>query len=249
MSDELDPPRRPRPARSPVQRARDWIEWFGVARLAAAAVSVLAVVAGATWLLRAPPAATEALLPSATTTTSGPTSGSTSADAAIGSGAARPATSIPAGASATTVPPVWLVHVAGAVARPGVHALPAGSRVVDAVAAAGGAAPGADLDALNLAAPAADGGRVYVPLEGEEVPAPPAEVAAAGSAPGPTGPVDLNAAGVGELEALPGIGPATAAAIVEHRERHGPFASVDDLDAVSGIGPAKLEAIRDLVRV
>ena len=64
-----------------------------------------------------------------------------------------------------------------------------------------------------------------------------------------TGPIDLNTATPAELEELPGIGPATAAAIVEHREEHGPFASVDDLTDVSGIGPAKLDAIRDLVRV
>ncbi len=71
---------------------------------------------------------------------------------------------------------------------------------------------------------------------------PTATVGAAGGTP-----IDVNTAGVAELETLPGIGPATAAAIVEHREQHGPYATVDDLEAVQGIGPAKIEAIRDHV--
>jgi competence protein ComEA len=141
------------------------------------------------------------------------------------------------------------VHVAGAVAAPGVHELAAGARVVDAIEAAGGLAADADGSRINLAAPLTDGARVYVPAVGEEPP--PVAVGGltgdAGSA--PAGPVDLNTADAAALEALPGVGPATAAAIIEHRAEIGAFSSVDELLDVPGIGEAKLEALRDLVTV
>lgn len=128
------------------------------------------------------------------------------------------------------------------------YELPAGSRAADAIAAAGGASPGADPDALNLAAVLADGDRVAVPVEGE-VPAAPVGPVAEQAGGAASGPVDVNTASAAALEQLPGVGPATAQAIVAHREAHGPFASVDDLEAVRGIGPAKLEALRDAVTV
>jgi competence protein ComEA len=134
------------------------------------------------------------------------------------------------------------------VIRPGVYDVAPGARVHVAIEAAGGAAAGSDVSALNLAAPLTDGERVYVPLVGEAVPPAPA-VAAPVLGTTPVGPVDLNRATAAELDALPGIGPATAQAIVTHREENGPFASIDDLEAVRGIGPAKLEAIRALVTV
>jgi competence protein ComEA len=146
----------------------------------------------------------------------------------------------------TTTAGSVVVHVAGAVVAPGVHELRAGARVVDAVAASGGLTADADAGAVNLAAEVVDGSQVYVPRVGE-VP-PPAPVGAGSADPG-AGPVDLNTADVALLETLPGVGPATAAAIVDHRERHGPFASVDGLLEVRGIGEAKLAALRDLVRV
>jgi competence protein ComEA len=117
---------------------------------------------------------------------------------------------------------------------------------------AGAAVWGApDPNALNLAAPVTDGDRVAVPTAGEAASGSAGHTRAAsspddGEVPGP---LDVNAATVAELETLPGIGPATAAAIVEHRAQNGPFASVDDLDAVPGIGTAKLAAVRDLVTV
>ena len=160
----------------------------------------------------------------------------------------------------TTAPPA-AVHVAGAVAHPGLYPLTVGARVDDVVRAAGGLRPDADVARLNLAAPVADGSRVYVPALGE--PSPPAAVVAQGGAPpgrggaagapeprgGGDGPLDLNAADADALEALPGVGPSTAAAIIAHRDEHGPFASVDALEDVPGIGPAKVAALRDHVRV
>jgi competence protein ComEA len=147
--------------------------------------------------------------------------------------------------------PVLVVHVAGAVRRPGVYELEGGQRVADAIVAAGGALSGADADALNLAAPVADGDRIAVPLAGEEAAGGASagghEHAAGGDSAPDAAPVDINTASTAELERLPGIGPTTAAAIVEHREHNGPFASIADLEAVRGIGPAKIEAIRDLV--
>lgn len=145
-----------------------------------------------------------------------------------------------------------LVHVAGAVDAPGVVELPGGSRVVDAVRAAGGLRPDADPDRLNLAAVIDDGHRIVVPVKGEPVPE---ELPLTGGGSGPDGAtgvdavVDLNAATAEQLETLPGVGPATAAAILAHRDANGPFRSVESLIDVRGIGEAKLEAVRDLVTV
>jgi competence protein ComEA len=145
------------------------------------------------------------------------------------------------------------VHVAGAVVRPGLVRLPAGARVADAVDAAGGLRPDADLDRLNLAAPLTDGQRVWVPIVGQDAPP---EVDPSGGSGGGSGAgggvpaiVDLNTASATELESLPGIGPATAQAILDQRHRVGRFRSVDDLLDVRGIGPSKLAALRDRVRV
>ena len=138
------------------------------------------------------------------------------------------------------------VHAAGAVTAPGVYRLPAGSRVSDLLSAAGGATADADLDQLNLAAPLADGKRILVPRRGESV----AEAAAgSAAADAPAMKVDLNTATAEELDKLPGIGPATAEAIIRHRETHGRFRSVTDLLEVRGIGEAKLAQLRPLVKV
>ena len=151
----------------------------------------------------------------------------------------------PAASTTTTAADVF-VHAAGAVLRPGVYRVPAGARVSDLVDAAGGPMPDADLDRLNLAAAVTDGQQVYVPRVGE---APPAGAGVGGSPASPAGPIDLNTATAADLEELPGVGPATAAAIVAYRDDHGPFRSVEQLLEVRGIGEAKLDALRDLVVV
>lgn len=137
------------------------------------------------------------------------------------------------------------VHVAGAVRSPGLVELAEPGRVADAIEAAGGMLADADPDRLNLAAPVADGQRVYVPLVGEAA-VPAIDPGDGGSE---SGPVNLNTATATQLEGLPGVGPATAAAIVAWRDEHGAFTSVSALDDVPGIGPAKLEALFDLVTV
>lgn len=131
-----------------------------------------------------------------------------------------------------------VVDVTGAVRDPGVYRMPAGSRVNDAVARAGGAAPGALLEAINLAARLADGQQVVVPKRL------PGGVAAAGAV-GAEGPISLGTASVEQLEEIEGIGPVTAEAIVQFRDEHGGLSSVEQLDQVSGIGPATMDSLRE----
>jgi competence protein ComEA len=152
----------------------------------------------------------------------------------------------PAGVAPTSSTPAATAHAAGAIAQPGVYKLPPGARVTDLLDAAGGPLGDADLDQLNLAAPVGDGERIYVPRRGE-APPPAAGAGAAGAV--ASGPVDLNRATAEQLDGLPGVGPATAKAIIDHRTRNGRFRTVDDLLEVRGIGDAKLEALRDLVKV
>ena len=132
-----------------------------------------------------------------------------------------------------------LVHVVGAVRHPGVYQLADGARARDAVAAAGGATHRAALDGLNLAARVADGEQVVVPVRGRARPV------GAPAVPGRPAIVRLNEADAAALDALPGVGPATAQRIVAWREQHGPFATVDGLLDVPGIGEAKLAAMRE----
>jgi competence protein ComEA len=148
-----------------------------------------------------------------------------------------------------------VVEVGGAVVRPGVYRLPPGSRVGDAIAAAGGYGSRVDATAsdlaLNLAARLADGQEIHVPARGETAPPGPAATgtgAARASPGGSTGPVDLNHASATELDALPGIGPATAAKIIAAREER-PFASLDDLGARKVLGAVTLDKIRALATV
>lgn len=163
-----------------------------------------------------------------------------------------------AGAGATAASPAALVvSVVGRVRRPGLVRLPPGARVNDAVHAAGGALRPGDLGLLNLAAPLADGMQVVVGGASsavESAPAPAGPPAAAGTGPVPasgvpTAPVDLNTAGLAELDALPGVGPVTAQKILDWRSQHDRFTSVDDLREIAGIGEAKFAQIAPHVKV
>jgi competence protein ComEA len=144
-------------------------------------------------------------------------------------------------ATVSPTPQIIVVDVVGAVARPGVVHLPAGSRVLDALLAAGGMTADADLFALNKAAPLRDGTRIYVPRPGEAVPA---------GALGSTAElkVNVNLASATELDALPGVGPATAAAIVRSRTAK-PFAAIDELQTRGLVSPKVFADLRDLVSV
>ncbi len=145
-----------------------------------------------------------------------------------------------------------LVHVAGAVHRPGVYRLDAGGRVKDAVARAGGATAKGDPNAINLAAKVTDGQQVVVPRRAASGPATAGAAAAPGAtvAPGTAAPpVNLNTATAEQLDTLDGVGPATATKILEWRQAHGGFRSVEDLTQVPGIGPKKLAALKPKVQV
>lgn len=141
-----------------------------------------------------------------------------------------------------------IVHVVGAVKNPGVFTLAQGSRVFQAIDAAGGALPAAGLSALNLAAPLSDGGQIMVPTKDEAASKPAPGV---GTGPGSQGVglVNLNTATPADFESLPGVGPVLAERIVAWRMDHGAFSSVEGLNAVTGIGPKLLAGLRDLVTV
>jgi competence protein ComEA len=131
-----------------------------------------------------------------------------------------------------------VVHVAGAVVRPGIYRLPRGARVGEAVAAAGGFREEADTGAVNLARVLRDGEQVRIPERGRP---------SSGSDGGPL--LDLNSASREELQKIPGIGPVLAERLVRYREEHGPFGSPDDLLQVPGIGPSKLREIKAFLGV
>jgi competence protein ComEA len=141
---------------------------------------------------------------------------------------------------------VALVHVAGAVRSPGVYRLREGERIQDAVRRAGGPRAGADLNAINLAAKVADGQQVVVPRRGAAGGA----AVGAGAPGGPAQPpVRLNTATAEQLDTLDGVGPATAAKILDWRRQHGGFRSIDDLGEIPGIGPKRLAALRTKVQL
>jgi competence protein ComEA len=240
MPDTPDVPRPPLVQQSElVDRLR---ALRGDARVGAALLALVAIAAGVAWFRAG-------IAPSA------PASGATSTTTARSD--SPPTTFGPT--TTTTATTTIVVDVVGAVRVPGVVTLASDARVVDAIRAAGGAAAGADLIRLNLAAKVADGARIAVPRLGE--PPPPVDPSAvtggatvggastAGASGAPTGPIDVNTASVDELEALPGIGPTLAAAIVDDRGRNGPFRSVDDLTRVPGIGEGRLAQLHDLVTV
>jgi competence protein ComEA len=214
-----------------------------------ALLAVVAVVLTGLVLRSSQPRATSVPLTTkdAVTASPGPTTGSAGAPGA---------TPQPTPGPTAVVPAEVVVHVAGEVASPGVVVLAAGSRVVDAVQAAGGPLAGTSLDSVNLARRLVDGEQVRVGLAPDPVLASPV---GAGSGPVPAGvagaspsagsPLDLNRAAAAELDALPGIGPVLAQRIVDWREQNGAFASVEELLEVAGIGPSVLADLQDQVTV
>ena len=228
----------PRPAAETVKAA----EHVPRALLAGIAAAVAGIVLIAIWLT----------LPSGGVSVEGPDGDlAPRAVVAVSTAALRSFAAVAPASEAATV----IVDVEGAVVAPGVHQLPDGSRVGDAIAAAGGYAPAVDIAAashtLNLAARLTDGQQVHVPVLGETA-APPATVAGAGtggasSAPA-AGPIDINHATADELDTLPGIGPVTAQKIIEARTA-APFASIDELQSRGVVGASTFEKLRDLITV
>jgi len=218
------------------------------ARAGLAVLVAVAVVAGVVWYrVGAGGAATPSrAAPSRAGSSTSRTTTPTSDPAEAGSASAVP----------TTEGNRVVVHVAGAVARPGVVELASGSRVIDAVEAAGGGLPDADLDRLNLAAKIVDGQRVLVQRVGD----PPANDGSGAATPGGAGgdaatgsstggPLNLNTATLDQLDVLPGIGPSLGAAIIAERDRRGGFKSVNELRDVRGIGEKRFADLRELVTV
>ena len=224
------------------QRLTDFIHWIGLSRILASAFGVLVMVVGVWWVVRVPPPPPEATIPF------------TSSTIATDSLKTNPELSM---ANIT-------VYVSGEVVNPGVYVLLATSRIIDALQAAGGPTSAADLVVVNLAAPLVDATQVFIPRIGSTpratLPRPHAGInlPTTGTSGGVSvgsgvtsaiGIVDINSATLSDLDALPGVGPSTAQAIIDYRIANGPYASVDDLLNVRGIGPSKLAAMRARVRV
>lgn len=169
-----------------------------------------------------------------------------------GAAASGPAASVAAPtAGSTPAAAPLVVDVAGRVRRPGLVRVPAGSRVADALLAAGGVLPGVDLATINLARPVVDGEQILVGIGGGAVGGGGAAVGSGGvaGAAGTSGPLDLNAATLEQLEALPGVGPVLAQRILDWRQAHGRFSAVGELREVGGIGAKKFADIEPKVRV
>jgi competence protein ComEA len=204
------------------------------------AALALLLALGASWfvlqVLRGPDPAPLELVPGAAPATAGTGTGAATASG-VPSATAAPASSAP--------PPTLVVHVIGDVRRPGLVRLAPGSRVADAIEAAGGIARGGGSGSLNLARPVVDGEQVVVSEDADAEPGPPPG-SPGGAAPSP---IDLNSATSADLDTLPGVGPVLASRILAWREAHGPFATVDQLAEVPGIGERTLERLAPLVRV
>jgi len=235
-------PPRPSDWGGPFERFVDRVrELRGDPRVGIAALLVVALAAGLIWYRLGAGDGGEPSTTRRAPTTSAPTSGSTAAEGAGTTGRSSGETKKAERAT---------VHVAGAVAKPGVYDLDAGARVIDAIEAAGGGAPDADLNRLNLAAKVADGQRVLVQRVGEAAPAGSSSPGGSGGGSAdPSGLVSLNSATQAELEALPGIGPTLAEAIITERERRGGFRSVNELRDVRGIGEKRFADLKDKVTI
>lgn len=220
--------------------ARSRLRWQPDRRTVLTLAAVVAAVAAATlwWVLSARPSQVQVRAVGAPAGAAAPTG-------ALGSPLGR--SPAPARSPSPGAPPRDLViDVAGKVRRPGVYRLAEGSRVVDAVRAAGGALPGVSTVSLNLAAPLTDGQQVVVGVAVAPA-AGPSGGAGGGGAGG--GLVNLNTAGIDQLETLPGVGPVLAQNILDWRNEHGRFASVDQLNEVTGIGEVKFATLRSHVTV
>lgn len=219
-------------------RVRHWIAFIGIRRIVAGIVTAIASLGVGWFIMKPSPVPIDAFVPHVSSVVS-PT-------------------------SVTMSPTRVKVHVAGAVNSPGVYQLSSSARVVDAIAAAGGALRTADLESINLAQTLTDTEQVYVPVKKVSRPrvtiAPrlrphrnsPTTVPQAGSGTGSTPAsklINLNTATATELDSLTGVGPSTAKAIIAYRTKKGSFSKVEDLLNVPGIGPAKLAAMRDEVSV
>ena len=233
----------------------DRLKWFGASRMIGSVLSVAFVGVAGWWLVQTPPPPPEASLSFASTTV------------------ATSATIITSAPIVNATPQIITVHVAGSVKNPGVYRLKYGSRINDGIVAAGGATSAANLDVINLATVLNEGEQIYVPKRGEKphtITNRPQLGGAGGAAGGLNGVggatggatgvggatssavpqlININLASVVELEQLPGVGPATAKAIVAYREKNGAFLKVEDLLKVLGIGPAKLSEILPRARV
>ena len=262
--DHADGPSRrarvPRPVALPAEplwsRALEWLrDRRGDPRAAVVGLVLVTVIAGFVWYrIGAGGGAASPPEVSRGATASGASTPSTTPDAAA-SMASNDTAGSTAAASGQHGTGTVMVHVAGAVAHPGVVELGADARVIDAVEAVGGATADGDLDRLNLAAKVADGTRVYVPRHGEADPgvlvggAGGSAAGAATGAPSPDAKVNLNTATQAQLEELPGIGPTYAQAIIAERTRRGAFHSVNELREVRGIGEKRFAELAPLVTV
>jgi competence protein ComEA len=231
------------------------LKWFGASRMIGSVLSVAFVGVAGWWLVQTPPPPPEASLSFASTTV------------------ATSATIITSAPIVNATPQIITVHVAGSVKNPGVYRLKYGSRINDGIVAAGGATSAANLDVINLATVLNEGEQIYVPKRGEKphtitdrpqlgggggaagglngVGGATGGATGVGGATGGAVPqlININLASVVELEQLPGVGPATAKAIVAYREKNGAFLKVEDLLKVRGIGPTKLSEILPRARV
>ena len=239
-----------------------WVTWVGVPRLVGGALAVTIGAVVLVLVLRVPEPPIENTIPQAGVTTSVVTSAATSVTVVNSTDDAR---------TSLVPPPTSIsVHVVGAVRHAGVYVLAPGSRANDALRAAGGAQQGADTAAVNLAAVVHDGEQLFIPTRRATAAVPPRRLqvmspstratsttassvspvvssVASGSTGQPNGVISISTATQQELESLPGVGPATASAIVAHRRAHGPFRRVDDLLNVKGIGESKLAAMRSRI--
>ena len=224
----------------------EWWRWLGWRRIVAVAIATPIAAVVVWWMVRLPAPPVENFIPMA------PGVDTPAATLSPGSLTPLDSTQLEVLTPLDTLAPARIaVHVVGAVQQPGVYHFNAGARGDDALRAAGGPSGDADLRRVNLAATLFDGQQFVIPRKGEQLATtvPPSGGGFDSGASNPPLLVDLNRATVAELDQLPGVGPSTARAIVDHRTRNGPFASVDDLLAVRGIGPAKLAELKPFVRV